>query len=197
MSRMQNCAVDWDGLTDLWSAPEADAFLGQAASDSLPKRGRLQQLLVKTQQILVRAVEDKIQYREAAAAVEAKAVVLLARLMHVLQQNPRLEVAAVVADKPFKSVWYCVTYTLTRIFRSIDLKGEEALVSRSQFSCQAAASDETAHPIKLSPIEASCRQQLEEAAGMSVGFAELHRPAAPPASGLAQSPITNHQSQQS
>jgi hypothetical protein len=125
---MQTSAVDWDGFTKLWSAHEAaDAFLGQAAPDSLPKRGRLKQLLVKTQQILSRAAKaDVINDREAAAAVEAKAVVLLARLMHVLQQNPRLEVAAIAAYKPSKSVWYCVTITLTCILESIESEGATA-----------------------------------------------------------------------
>jgi hypothetical protein len=169
---MQTDAMDWDGFTEIWSAPEADAFLGQAAPDSLPKRGRLKQLLSQTVQTLSPAAANKIHYREAAAAVEAKAVVLLARLMHVLQQNPRLEVAAVVADKPFKSVWYCVAFASTCVLQRIDRKGQQP-TSRSTFSSRTAASEDTAQQSrwgKLSPIEASCRQQLEEAAGITVQF---------------------------
>jgi hypothetical protein len=69
---MQTNAVDWGEFTNLWSNPEANTFLGQGASESLPKRGRLKQLLVKTEQILFRlAGANVINYREAAAAVKA------------------------------------------------------------------------------------------------------------------------------
>ena len=147
-------AIDWDGFIQLWAIPEAEAFLSQAASSSLPKRGRLQQLLVKTQQILSRraAEADDLHYNEAKAAVQAKAVILLARLMHVLQQSPCLEVTAIVVTRPFDSVWFCVVSTLAGIVASVQEKKLDTWDSPERAA--------EAH------IEASCKQQLKEAAGM-------------------------------
>ena len=112
---MPTAALDWEGFLQLWSIPEAEAFLCQAASEPLPKRGRLQQLLVKTHQILSHALEaNAFQSKEAVAAVQCKAVALLARLLHRLQQSPKLELS-LIAKHPLKSTWYCVLLSLNHI----------------------------------------------------------------------------------
>ena len=149
-------AIDWDGFTRLWAIPEAERFLSQAASEPLPRRGRLQQLLVKTQQVLSRSAkaDGVMPYKQAKAAVESRAVVLLARLMHVLQQSPSLKVTSIVVNQPWSSVWWCVAYALCTIVESIQQKDQDMWRSPAELEAS------------IAPIKASCRQQLKEAAGM-------------------------------
>ena len=158
-------AIDWDDFIKLWAIPEAESFLSQAASEPLPRRGRLQQLLVKTQQVLSRAAEaDEIQlgrtaimhYKQAEAAVEARAVVLLARLMHVLQRSPSSPSSptSIVVHQPWSSVWWCVTYALCTIVQTIQQKHLEMCSYPTELEAL------------ITPVMASCRQQLKEAAGM-------------------------------
>ena len=116
---MPAAALDWEGFLQLWSIPEAEAFLCQAASEPLPKRGRLQQLLVRTQQILFHALKaDAFQSKEAVAAVQCQAVALLARPLHRLQQSPKLELSS-IAKHPLKSTWYCVLLSLHSIMERL------------------------------------------------------------------------------
>ena len=154
--------VNWDDFTELWSIPEAEAFLSQATSEPLPKRGRVQQLLVRTQQILSSAAEaEAIHFKAAEAAVQARAVVLLARLMHVLQQSPSMDVTAVIVHRPFSSVWYCVVYTLVCIVETI----QKQRVAEMRSQSQEAEVEECATVPELTPIKTSCMQQLDEAEG--------------------------------
>ena len=47
---------EWQALVKLWSDPEARAYLSQLAPRPLPRRGRLHQLLARTQQIVRTAI---------------------------------------------------------------------------------------------------------------------------------------------
>ena len=50
---------EWQQLVKLWSDPEARAYLSQLAPRPLPRRGRLHQLLARTQQIVRTAIATK------------------------------------------------------------------------------------------------------------------------------------------
>ena len=49
---------EWQLLVKLWSDPEARSYLSQLAPRPLPRRGRLHQLLARTQQIVWTAIES-------------------------------------------------------------------------------------------------------------------------------------------
>ena len=50
---------EWQALVKLWSDPEARAYLSQPVPRPLPRRGRLHQLLARTQQIVRAAISTK------------------------------------------------------------------------------------------------------------------------------------------
>jgi len=100
-------------VVTMWSDPEAEAFLNWPADQPLPKRGRLQQLLARTQQLLsAPLMADLRSYSPAEAAVLCGAVRVLAGLLHMLQQNPSQNFKAPPPRIPRQSTWFCVMSTL-------------------------------------------------------------------------------------
>ena len=53
---VSNEVDEWEVLVKLWSDPEARVYLSQPAPRPLPRRGRLHQLLARTQQVVRTAI---------------------------------------------------------------------------------------------------------------------------------------------
>ena len=105
---------DWPALLELWQDPEAQALLSQPASQDPSINPHIQQLLSRTQKILAPSVKaEVITYKHAAAAVQCAAIALLAKLLHLLQQQPILSTEFILAtsNDPYESVWFCVLET--------------------------------------------------------------------------------------
>ena len=158
---------DWPALLELWQDPEAQALLSQPASQDAFMNPRIQQLLSRTKKILVPSVkEDTITYKHAAAAVKCEAIALLAKLLHLLQQQPILsmEFARATSDDPYDLVWACVLESLRCIMKAIRV--EKATLDPSAPGIRGGDPRLAEHAV----LEASCRQQLEEPAGKGAPF---------------------------
>ena len=138
----------------MWSDPEAEAFLNWPADQPLPKQGRLQQLLARTQKLLsAPLIADHISYSAAEAAVRCEAVRVLARLFHMLQQNPSQNFKAPPPNNPHESTWFCVMATLRAVTMSVNPNNVDMLTPASE------------HEAAGSGTLLSCSRQLEEASG--------------------------------
>ena len=165
---------DWDLLMSLWEDPKAQAFLTWPASCPLPSDNPLlQQLLATTQRMLAPAVRpNAFTYRQAAAAVNRRAVLLLAKLLHLLQQHPCPEVNCTPPNDPSSSVWFCVAHVLYGISTPLR-RLHMAEVKRQVPSMVLTTANEAEHAastvaILNEPVWVSWRQQMEEASGMSI-----------------------------
>ena len=147
--------IDWDALLDCWSVSEAIAYLTDTSVKPVPKRGRLQQLLARTQRILSEGLHSQgLEVGQAVDAVNCRAVVLLAKLLHLLQQCPSKEVNCATYNNPFKSVWLCVLATLELISKNVTKEGSVKAVS------------ETTRSEENFTVEASFKHQMEETTGL-------------------------------
>ena len=148
----------WPALLQLWSDAEAEALLAQGSSQSALSNPRLQQMLAATKKILAPVAEaDSINYIQAVAAVECQAVALLAKLLHLLQQQPSHTISSAASSNSLQAGWSCVLGTLKAIMLSLSMKAlfnfrEGAAMDRSEYD-------------KHADLEISCREQLEEAGG--------------------------------
>ena len=108
-------------LIDIWSDPEAEAYLLWPSDQPLPKNGPLQELLARTHRVLSAALKaDSIDRQEADEALKSKAVVVLARLLHMQQQQLRHQQFTAPPPKaPLQSVWFCIVGTLTAVITAI------------------------------------------------------------------------------
>ena len=151
-----------EAIDHIWSDPEAEAYLLWPSDQPLPEKGPLQQLLARTQQILSAALRaDSIQHQAAAEALKSKAVVLLTRLLHMLQQqSQQQQFTAPLSKDPFQSVWFCIVGTLTAVLTAIKPK-----VSDNIRSFTAAAAALELYKPQHSQDMASCTKQLEEYPG--------------------------------
>ena len=151
----------WPALLELWQDPEAQALLSQPASQDSSTNPRMQQLLSSTQKILAPLLKEKtITYKHAVAAVKSEAIALLAKLLHLLQQQPIIsrEFSIAKSNDPYKSVWVCVLESVRNILKVIQ-------VEMSTFDLSASEIREDPRLAAHAALEASCSQQLEEAAG--------------------------------
>jgi hypothetical protein len=146
--------INWDALLECWSVSEAVTYLNDKTVKPLPKRGRLQQLLARTQQILSEGLSKDFDVSHAEEAVHRRVVFLLAKLLHLLQQCPSKEVNCAPNNHPFKSVWLCILAMLELIGKHISKGGY-----------MKALSDMTRKE-EFFTTEAAFKLQLEEAAGM-------------------------------
>ena len=153
---------DWPALLEVWQDPEAQALLSQPASQDASTNPRIQQLLSRTRKILVplSVREIAITYKHAAAAVKCEAIALLAKLLHLVQQQPILskEFAMATSNDPRNSVWACVVESLRFILKAIRVEMSTVNLSAPGVFPDPRLADHAR-------LEASCRQQLEEAAG--------------------------------
>ena len=103
---------------------------------------------------------DTFTYKHAAAAVKCEAVAVLAKLLHLLQQQPifSMEVARATSNDPYESVWACVLGTLRCIVKAF-------WVEMPTLDLSAPGNRADPRLAEHADLEASCRQQLEEAAG--------------------------------
>ena len=149
---------DWQACLNVWSCEQGEAFLTSEPEEgtSLLRTGSVQQLLDKTQQLLEPALmKDRIGFKQASAAVGAKVVVLLARLLHKLQETPSGDMNSASASKPYKSVWYCVLEAFGAIVEAMQVHAMKTTVPVN----------DQGMPVHEEPLVVNCRQQLQEAGG--------------------------------
>ena len=127
---------EWPGFTSLWSDPLAKSFLSEPAPTSLPTSGPLHKLLVATRRFCSREHTQ----RSAEEAVKARAVWVLAKLVHWLQQKPCKELQSASIIYPYSCDWFNVLNTLTTLLQEIGSSNSP-------------------------PIFMDCCKQLEQAAG--------------------------------
>ena len=152
--------ANWmEAIDHSWSDPEAKAYLLWPSDQLLPGKGPLQQLLARTQQVLSAALRaDTIQHQEAAEALKSKAVVLLTRLLHMLQQqSQQQQFTAPLSKEPLQSVWFCIVETLRALINAIVPTESDVIRSRL-------AATERSEPLQSQDM-AACTKQLEEYPG--------------------------------
>ena len=152
----------WLEVIDIWSDPEAEAYLFWPSDQPLPENGFLEQLLARTQQVLSAPLKaDTIEHQEAAGALNCKAVVVLTRVLHMLQQQAgHQQFAAPSLKAPFQSVWFCIVATLTAVVTAITPNMSDKV--RHLVAC--AAAPEEYEPLQSDDM-AACTKQLEEHPG--------------------------------
>ena len=140
-------------VVTIWSDPKAEAFLNWPADQPLPKRP-LQKLLARTQQLFSAPLTaDLVTYNAAEAAVRCEAVRVLARILHMLQQNPSQDFKAPLPRKPYQSTWFCVVAALRAVTMGINPNRVHLLEPASE------------HEPSGRDTLLACSKQLEEAAG--------------------------------
>ena len=151
-------------INSLWSDPEAEAYLLWPSDQPLPDSARLHQLLARTQQVLSAALRaDTIQHQEAAEALISKAVVLLTRLLHMLQQQAKHhQFMPPLPEQPYQSIWFCIVGTLAAVVTAITPTQAEA---RRSLVTSVAAPERYKEHRKQSEDMAACSKQLEEYPG--------------------------------
>ena len=116
----------WHVAVDTWLSTKAKALLSTPPPVPLPKRGPLRALLSTTRRALPPA--GSIGRQEARRAIEAGAVLALARLAHWLQQRPCNELLGCSTEASDACDWLFFTKTLCFVANNAD-KHDKALTA--------------------------------------------------------------------
>jgi hypothetical protein len=139
MASTQKDGHEWPKFTSSWSSSLAKSFLSEPAPVPLPTSGALHNVLAATRKICKKDPTS----RSAEKAVKARAIWVLAKVVHWLQQNPCHELLTFGNLNPDSCVWFTV------------LKQLMALVHEVKTNCSLS-------------IQLDCCKQLEQAAGECV-----------------------------
>ena len=148
-----------------WLDPEAERYLSWPADQPLPKSDHLQQLLERTRKLLAEPLRtDAIDRNRAASALECKAVVVLTRLLHMLQQHLSHKFNTPSVGDPFQSVWFCVVSALTAVTNGIQTSSRRVGHLRT---LREGSLTEKSPGMPDKGKKEACRKQMEQATGMS------------------------------
>ena len=104
----------WQVAADTWSSTKAKALLSSEPPGPLPSRGPLHKLLVTTKRAL--PTPRSLSAQDAQDAVDAGAVLVLAKLANWLQQRPCHELLGVPTNSASSSLdWAYILDTLLAI----------------------------------------------------------------------------------